>query len=390
MRRRLRRDRRLADPERAPQHGGRRDVGQRPPRRRRRHRQLDPRRHGRASPTAPPTPRSGSSACSRPTRATGVLRHLDAGYDEARLAAAERRPRAADARRDGAGLRDALRGGCSSATSRSSSRPAGTAAPLRGRELGARRPGRRRVRPGRGRPHRRPSGAMRDLPPLAGDVDELDGRGRCAVPGLVDCHTHPASPATASRSSRFAPAAPTTRSCTPPAAGSSRPFARRARPARRGSCARGRAAPRLDARGTARRRGRRSRATASTARPSSRPCARSARRAACRPGSARTRSRRSSPTPTRTSTSRSPTCSRRRRELAEAADVFLERGAFDAAQARRYLEACRGGRPRAAPPRRPVHGGGRRPARDRARRAVGRPPRGDRRGRRRARSRRAT
>jgi imidazolonepropionase len=30
-------------------------------------------------------------------------------------------------------------------------------------------------------------------------------------------------------------------------------------------------------------------------------------------------------------------------ELAEAADVFLERGAFDAVQARRYLEACRGG-----------------------------------------------
>ena len=29
-------------------------------------------------------------------------------------------------------------------------------------------------------------------------------------------------------------------------------------------------------------------------------------------------------------------------EIAEAADVFLERGAFDATQARRYLEACRG------------------------------------------------
>ena len=29
-------------------------------------------------------------------------------------------------------------------------------------------------------------------------------------------------------------------------------------------------------------------------------------------------------------------------EIAEAADVFLERGAFDAAQARRYLTACRG------------------------------------------------
>src|SRR5207244_3752565 len=28
-------------------------------------------------------------------------------------------------------------------------------------------------------------------------------------------------------------------------------------------------------------------------------------------------------------------------ELAEAADVFVERGAFDATQARRYLEACR-------------------------------------------------
>ena len=33
-------------------------------------------------------------------------------------------------------------------------------------------------------------GAMRDLQPLAGDVVELDGRGLSAVPGLVDCHTH--------------------------------------------------------------------------------------------------------------------------------------------------------------------------------------------------------
>jgi imidazolonepropionase len=35
-------------------------------------------------------------------------------------------------------------------------------------------------------------GRMRDLPALGGDVVEVDGRGRCAIPGLVDCHTHAA------------------------------------------------------------------------------------------------------------------------------------------------------------------------------------------------------
>jgi imidazolonepropionase len=34
------------------------------------------------------------------------------------------------------------------------------------------------------------TGRMRDLGPLEGEVEELDGSGRCAVPGLVDCHTH--------------------------------------------------------------------------------------------------------------------------------------------------------------------------------------------------------
>jgi imidazolonepropionase len=33
-------------------------------------------------------------------------------------------------------------------------------------------------------------GHMSDLGSLDGDVEELDGRGRSAVPGLVDCHTH--------------------------------------------------------------------------------------------------------------------------------------------------------------------------------------------------------
>jgi imidazolonepropionase len=34
------------------------------------------------------------------------------------------------------------------------------------------------------------TGPMRELPPLEGDVQEIDGRGLCAIPGLVDCHTH--------------------------------------------------------------------------------------------------------------------------------------------------------------------------------------------------------
>jgi imidazolonepropionase len=33
-------------------------------------------------------------------------------------------------------------------------------------------------------------GRMAEVPKLGDDVEELDGRGLCAIPGLVDCHTH--------------------------------------------------------------------------------------------------------------------------------------------------------------------------------------------------------
>jgi len=67
--------------------------------------------------------------------------------------------------------------------------PAGAGAPLRGTELGVVDvledayvlcEGSRIV----------DVGEMRALPPQVGDVEEVDGRGLSAIPGLVDCHTH--------------------------------------------------------------------------------------------------------------------------------------------------------------------------------------------------------
>jgi imidazolonepropionase len=67
--------------------------------------------------------------------------------------------------------------------------PAGTAAPLRGRALGE-------VEVFEdayilcARGSIEAVGRMRDLPRVEGEIEEVDGRGLCAIPGLVDCHTH--------------------------------------------------------------------------------------------------------------------------------------------------------------------------------------------------------
>jgi imidazolonepropionase len=66
---------------------------------------------------------------------------------------------------------------------------AGTASPLRGRDLGTVdvvEGGYVLCAAGR----IEAAGRMRDLPKLDGEVEERDGRGFCAIPGLVDCHTH--------------------------------------------------------------------------------------------------------------------------------------------------------------------------------------------------------
>jgi imidazolonepropionase len=67
--------------------------------------------------------------------------------------------------------------------------PAGTAAPLRGRALGEVEVVEDAYVLCAGASIEA-VGRMRDLSRLEGEVDELDGRGLCAIPGLVDCHTH--------------------------------------------------------------------------------------------------------------------------------------------------------------------------------------------------------
>jgi imidazolonepropionase len=67
--------------------------------------------------------------------------------------------------------------------------PAGTAAPLRGSGLAALDVIEDAYVLCDG-PSVAAVGRMHDLGPIDGDVVEVEGRGLCAVPGLVDCHTH--------------------------------------------------------------------------------------------------------------------------------------------------------------------------------------------------------
>ncbi len=185
-------------------------------------------------------------------------------------------------------------------------------------------------------------GRMRDLPAIDEDVVEVDGRGLCAIPGLVDCHTHAAFGG--DRVEEFSLRAGGASYEELHARGRRHPLDRPRDPRRRGGWPSrgGRASSWLDAR-----------ARHDDVRVEVRVRARSRHRARLAPrgataragwrrGSARTPFRPSSAeTPMHISTSPSQRSCPEAAKLAEAADVFLERGAFDAAQARRYLEASR-------------------------------------------------
>ena len=273
--------------------------------------------------------------------ATGVLRHVDAGYAEARDAAEEQgltvpmrlRPRGMTDRPAAGRLlvRDlsqlATPAGRARATARSGPRP--------------RRGHRGRLRAVRGRAYRGGGADARTCRRWTATSSRWTGAGNARSPASSTATPTRASAAIVSRSSPCAPRGATLRGA--PRGRGRHPLDRPGDARGRGGrAARGGAPPsRLDAPLRARPRRRRNRATGSTARPSSPRCGRSAPRAASRRGWVRTRFRPSSTRRRHISTSCSRRCCPEAAELAEAADVFLERGAFDASQARRYLEACR-------------------------------------------------
>jgi imidazolonepropionase len=184
-------------------------------------------------------------------------------------------------------------------------------------------------------------GRMRDLPALDGDVVELDGSGHCAIPGLVDCHTHPAF--AGDRVEEFSLRAAGASYEELHAAGGGILSTVRATRAASGDelerAVRRHAAWMLRA-GTTTFEGK-------SGYGLDRDTELASLRAVASAGGVPTWLGAHAVPPEFEDADRYldfalaevlPDAAR----LAEAADVFLERGAFDAAQARRYLEACRG------------------------------------------------
>ena len=268
---------------------------------------------------------------------TGVLRHADAGYDEALAAAEEhglRVPMPPSAASDEPGGLAAARPRPRAARHRPARRRCARCA---ARRCGSSTSSRTRSCSARARPWPRAGRCATSAASTWRTSRSSTARGLCAIPGLVDCHTHAAF--LGDRVEEFAlRAAGASYEELHAAGGGILSTVRATRAAGEEELQRGRATPRrTGCSAPARPPSRRSRATGSTATPSSPRCGPSRPPAASRPGSARMRCRPSSTTPTPTSTSCSPRCCRRRRELAEAADVFVERARSSVDQARRYL-----------------------------------------------------
>ena len=316
----------------------------------------------------------------------GVLRHVDAGYEEALAAAAAARARAADAAVHRRVTRRSAQDGSRRLLVRDLAQlatPPGAGAPLRGRALGEVEVLEDALRPGaRARPSR-PSGGCASCGRARGRHRRRSTAAACARSRAWS--TAIRTPASlGDRVEEFALRA---------AGATLRGAARRGRRdplhragdarRRRGRAARGRRAPpRLDAArrhdhvggevGLRARPRDRARVAAGDPRRGRDPdLARRARRAAGVRGRRRP-----------TSASRWRRCCPQAAKIAEAADVFVERGAFGRRRGAQVPRSCARGWARAPPARRPVHRARRDPARDRARRALRRSPRGDRRRRR--------
>ena len=152
---------------------------------------------------------------------------------------------------------------------------------------------------------------MSELGLVDSDVEDIDGSGLCAIPGLVDCHTHPAFGG--DRVEEFSlRAGGASYEELHAAGGGILSTVRATRDAGERGCARPSSVIAAGCSAPEPPRSRGSPATGSTARRSSHRCGRSKTPAASRRSSARMRLRRSSRTRTRISTSCWRTCSPRR------------------------------------------------------------------------------